>query len=73
MKKRQEEYYGHRSTKKNATSEIQVRWYLGSSEELHVCGVGVNYLVVMLAANTADLHENKSFYFFMIVEIKINI
>lgn len=28
MKKRQEEYYGHRHTKKNATSEIQVCWYL---------------------------------------------
>lgn len=25
MKKRQEEYYGHRHTKKNASSEIQVR------------------------------------------------
>lgn len=41
--------------------------------ENDVCGVGVNYLVVMLAANTADLHENKSFNFLMIVEIKINI
>lgn len=37
MKKRQEEYYGHRPTKKNASSEIQVRQHLDSVEDSYVC------------------------------------